>query len=115
MEQPESEEEDGTVQSEDTVDKEKEHEEEREEQEQEAIDYSYEPENEQPRLQPIKTTRSKRSRPSLSQMRTKSYESNPFDLDRTNTRESFRWEGRSAESRSRAGSVASKARKTSRN
>ena len=42
-------------QSEESADKAKEHEEEREEVEQEAIDYSYEPKDEQPRLEPIKS------------------------------------------------------------
>ena len=87
-----SEEEAGVAAFEDPKDREKEHEEEREEHEQEAIDYSYEDESEQPRFERIRTTQSQQSRASLA--RTKSYEGNPFDLDRMNTRESFRWEAR---------------------
>lgn len=77
------------------VDKEKEHQEEREEEEQEAIDYSYGPEDEQPQFRRIRTNQSAKTRPSLAAVRPKSYEGNPFDLDRINTRESFRWEQRS--------------------
>ena len=101
----ESSEEEGTVSSEDAVDKEKERQEEREE-EQEAIDYSYEPESEQPRLEPIK---SMASRPGLSRSQ-KSYDTSPFDLDRTNTNTSFRWE-RQRTTPSRRGSQASKTSK----
>ncbi|KAK4547377.1 MFS siderochrome iron transporter 1 [Oleoguttula mirabilis] len=78
---------------------EKQHEKElrREEEEQEAIDYSYEPENEEDggRFQKIRTNQ---TRPAGARRRS-SYEGNPFDLDRVNTRESFRRSG------SRAGSV----------
>ena len=102
--------EDITAPSEDTLDKEKEQEEEREEEEHAAVDYSYEPESEQPRLEPIRTRQS--TRPSLARTRTnKSYDGNPFDLDRANTKESFRWEapsGRGDGSRSRASSMTSK-------
>ena len=103
--QDDSTEEEGT-QGEDPADKEKEHQEEREEMEQEAIDYSYEPESEQPQFERIRTNQ---SRPSSAKIRTKTYEGNPFDLDRTNTRESFRWEARSGRSRR-----SSSATKTSR-
>lgn len=98
--------------SDDHVDKEKENEEEREREdvEQEAFDYSYAQEyNDESRFQEIRTTKSRQSRPSLSG-RTKSYDSNPFDLDRTNTRESFRWEARNDQMSRRS----SKASKTSR-
>jgi hypothetical protein len=91
--------------TEDEVDKEKEHEEEREDAEQEAIDYSYEQEAE-PRFQRIRTGQSQ-TRPSLAGTRSKSYEGNPFDLDRTNTKDSFAWEAR--RSTSRRSSRASKA------
>lgn len=93
--------------SEDIVDKAKEHEEEREEQEQEAIDYSYEDAAEQPGFARIRTNQ---SRPSISGRR-KSYENNPFDLDRVNTRESFKYESRGstkASNRSRASSTTSR-------
>ena len=104
-----TEDEEGT-QSEDHVDKDKEHQEEREEQEQEqeAIDYSYGREEEQPQFERIRSTP---TRPSLAVLRTKSYEGNPFDLDRVNTRESFKWEYRSDQGGSlpRASSKASKA------
>lgn len=104
------------VEEEDHVDKEKEHQEEREEAEQEAIDYSYGPESEQPQLEQIQTTQSRSSRPgrpSLAMIRTKSYEANPFDMDRVNTRESFRWEARAARARALSRTT-SKASKTSR-
>ena len=91
------------------ADRRKERQEEREEEEQQAIDYSYEPAGEQPQFEEIRTVR---SRPGLS-VRTKSYEANPFDLDRVNTRESFRWEARSNRTRSRTGSMASKTSRTS--
>ncbi|WPG99602.1 synaptic vesicle transporter [Acrodontium crateriforme] len=65
-----------------------------EEEEQEAIDYSYEDEQErirqhqreQPHFEGIKTTTSR----SAGARRPGGYESNPFDLDRVNTRESFK-------------------------
>ena len=91
----------------DDADKEKEHEEEREEAEQEAFDYSYAQESEEPRFERIKTNRSRQSRPSLAA--TRSYDASPWDLDRTNTHESFRWEARSKVSRQ-----SSRASKTSR-
>ncbi|EMD01230.1 hypothetical protein BAUCODRAFT_202494 [Baudoinia panamericana UAMH 10762] len=70
---------------EDRAEREKEKQEEREEEEQEAIDYSYEEERlpEGGRFQQIKTGQ---RRPSLAKRHT-SYEGNPFDLDRVNTRE----------------------------
>lgn len=83
-----------TAPSEDAVDKEKENEEEREEQEQEAFDYSYGDENDQSTFKRIRTNQSTRSRPSMSG-RGRSYDGNPFDLDRINTRESFKYEARS--------------------
>ena len=101
------------IQSEDAADKEKEYREEREEEEQEAIDYSYEPAEQQPQFERIRTMQ---SRPSVAMTRMKSYEGNPFDLDRINTKESFRWETRSAES-GRPGGLSrtnSKASRTSR-
>lgn len=89
------------------VDKAKEHEEEREEAEQDALDHSYEPEEEQPGFARIRTNQ---SRPSISQGRRKSYEGNPFHLDRVNTKESFKWESKSQKgsTRSRASSTASR-------
>ncbi|KAF7197001.1 Major facilitator superfamily multidrug transporter mdrA [Pseudocercospora fuligena] len=42
-----------------------------------------------PALQPIRTARSRRSSRGAGLQRTRTYESNPFDLDRVNTRESF--------------------------
>ncbi|KAK5167955.1 MFS siderochrome iron transporter 1 [Saxophila tyrrhenica] len=88
----------------DPADKEKENEEEREEAEQEAFDYSYAEENE-PRFERIKTNRSQQSRPELA--KTKSYDRSPFDLDRTNTTDSFAYEAR--KKTSRRSSQASKA------
>lgn len=93
--QQESEETDGEdagTTSEDAADKAKENEEEREEAEQEAIDYSYAEEGEQSTFQRIRTNQSRQSRPLAT--RTRSYEGNPFDLDRVNTRDSFAWEVR---------------------
>ena len=83
--------------SEDSVDNAKANEEEREEEEvQEALDESYKPEDQQPRMEPIKPTQSRR--PSAMRRQT-SYDNSPFDLDRTNTRTSFRYETRSSRSR----------------
>lgn len=103
----ESSEEEPARTSADPADKEKENEEEREEAEQEAFDYSYAQENQQPRFEEIKTTQSRQGRPSLNA--TRSYESNPFDLDRINTSDSFAWEARRNASRR-----SSQASKTSR-
>ncbi|KAK3056291.1 MFS siderochrome iron transporter 1 [Extremus antarcticus] len=103
----ESSEEEPARTSADPADKEKENEEEREEAEQEAFDYSYAQENQQPRFEEIKTTQSRQGRPSLNA--TWSYESNPFDLDRINTSDSFAWEARRNASRR-----SSQASKTSR-
>lgn len=86
------------------ADERKKHQEEREDEEQQAIDYSYEPPSEQPQFEEIRTLP---GRPAVT-VRTKSYDGNPFDLDRVNTRESFRWEALSNRSRSRTGSMASK-------
>lgn len=69
----------------------------REEEEQEAIDYSYEPEEDREaggRFQKIRTSQSQR-RPAGARRGT-SYEGNPFDLDRVNTRESFKRKGSTA-------------------
>lgn len=77
----------------------------REEEETEAIDYSYEEEHfPDSNLQPIRTSASRAS----VLRKVQSYEGNPFDLDRVNTRESFRREGKST--RSRASSRASNQR-----
>ncbi|KAK5741322.1 MFS siderochrome iron transporter 1 [Elasticomyces elasticus] len=75
--------------------KEKGAEREREEEEQEAIDYSYEEEHDPAggRFEKIKTNQ---PRPVLAKRAT-SYDANPFDLDRVNTRESFRSEKKSLE------------------
>lgn len=62
-------------------------EEEEQNMEQDVADYSYEDESELPRFQKIKTGGT--ARPVMGRSR-QSYESNPFDLDRVNTRESFR-------------------------
>lgn len=74
-----------------TEEKEREDEHEREEErEQEAIDYSYDDEWEKreeaegARFQKIKTGQS------LRHMASRDYEASPFDLDRVNTRESFK-------------------------
>ena len=64
--------------NEDEVDIEKE-----EDAEQEAADYSFEEENE-PRFEKIKTGHSNRSR------MVQEFPDNPYDIDRVNTRESFR-------------------------
>lgn len=89
VEETESEEENEEQQSEHSIDKAKEHEEEREEQDHQAIDYSYEAEDDQPRLEPVKSTAGRG--PTLARS-CKSYDNSPFDLDRTNTKDSFRWE-----------------------
>jgi hypothetical protein len=103
----ESSEDDPARSSEDPAEKEKEHEEEREEAEQEAIDYSYAEENQEPRFERIRTNRSRQSRPSLAA--TRSYDWSPFDLDRVNTRESFKWEaGRKVSRKSSQASKVSK-------
>lgn len=77
----------------------------RESAEQEALDYSYESE---PRaaegFAPIRPTQ---SRPQHQVTRKMSYEGNPFDLDRVNTRESFKSTGNGM--LSRTGSKASRA------
>jgi len=80
---------------------------EREEEEQEAIDYSYDAPrpDEQPRFEEIKTNQ---PRPQGARRRT-SYDGNPFDLDRVNTRESFKGERRgSTKGLSRASSRTSR-------
>ena len=70
-------------QSEDPADKAKEREEEREEAEQEALDYSYEPEHEQPRLEPIKSTASRRSKlQKRKELRSESLRSGPHEHPR---------------------------------
>jgi len=94
MQQPddEADESGSRTESDDAVDKAKEHEEEREANEQEAIDYSYGDAEDQPGFARIKTNQ---SRPSMTASRRKSYEGNPFALDRVNTRESFKYEGSS--------------------
>lgn len=101
-----AEEEKSGTQSEDSADRAKEHEEEREEEVHEALDESYKPADEQPRLEPIRTKSSKRP---AALRRVTSYDDSPFDLDRTNTRESFRYERSRGNSRS-----ASKSSKVSR-
>ncbi|KAK5110379.1 MFS siderochrome iron transporter 1 [Meristemomyces frigidus] len=78
-------------QEEEKAEREKEGREEREEEEIEAIDYSYAPERAQTNrhsrgiFEEIKTQQQRPSGPAHA----KSYEHNPFDLDRVNTRESF--------------------------
>ena len=99
----EKEEGDQEASSEEQADRRKEREEEREDEEQQAIDYSYEAESDQPRLEEIRTHP---SRPAITLR--KSYEGNPFDLDRTNTRESFGRVARSDRSLSRTASGTSK-------
>ena len=94
--------------SEESVDKSKENREEREDEEmQEAFDESYKPEEEQPRLEPIKSRASTR-RPGMERKGT-SYDDSPFDLDRTNTNTSFKGEKR-PEGTSRRSSRASAAK-----
>lgn len=94
------------TQSEESADKEKEHEEEREEEIHEALDESYKSADEQPRIEPIRTKSAKRPG---ALRRTTSYDDSPFDLDRTNTRSSFRYEryGNTSRSMSKS-SMASK-------
>ena len=93
------------VASDEKAEEAKEREEEREEEEQEAIDYSYEAQPAGGRFETIKTGQ---RRPSLAKERT-SYEGNPFDLDRVNTRESFKGERKmSTAGLSRASSRASR-------
>ncbi|KAK4560392.1 MFS siderochrome iron transporter 1 [Recurvomyces mirabilis] len=74
---------------EDKAEKEKEGQEEREDEEQEAIDYSYEPERTAQMGSTFETIKTKQRRPS-GPAHTRSYDYSPFDLDRINTRESFR-------------------------
>ena len=76
--------------------------------EQEALDYSYEDETRGEGFAPIRPTQ---SRPEGA-TRARSYDGNPFDLDRVNTRESFKNSGGGR--LSRANSRASKASKVSR-
>lgn len=57
-----------------------------EEEEQTAADYSYEAEEDQPHFEEIRAGKDNK-REGLS--RTSTYESNPFDIDRVNTRDSF--------------------------
>lgn len=80
----------------------------RESEEQEALDYSYEDQTRGESFAPIRATQ---SRPQGSERRA-SYDGNPFDLDRVNTRESFKSSGNGK--LSRANSRASKASKASR-
>lgn len=70
--------------------------------EQAAIDYSYEAEEDQPRFEGIKTQGEQDGNSRIKLSRTKSYEANPYDIDRVATRDSFT--GR----RSRASSIRSK-------
>ena len=67
----------------------------REEEEQEAIDYSYEDEQDVTRHSGFAPIKPPQSRPAGAK-RMQSYEANPFDLDRVNTRESFKRRGSSA-------------------
>lgn len=83
--------------SEDAVDKAKENEEEREETEQAAFDPVHQ-DREAEAEAGFARIRTNQSRPSISGSRRKSYEGNPFHLDRVNTRESFKWESKSAKS-----------------
>lgn len=69
-----------------------------EEEEQTALDYSYEGEDEQPRFEEIRIGANETSRGRLS--RTSTYDGNPYDIDRVNTRESFT--GRRSRASSRA-------------
>lgn len=78
-------------------------EEKEQEEEQMAADYSYEAEEDQPHFEEIKTTTKEPDRGHLS--RTSTYDGNPFDIDRVNTRESFP-EGQRSIRRSRASSRA---------
>jgi MFS family permease len=90
------------------IDAEKKHAERRESIEQEALDYSYEDETRGEGFAPIRPTQ---SRPEAL-TRVKSYDANPFDLDRVNTRDSFKNSGGGKLSRSN--SRASKASKVSK-
>jgi len=79
-----------------TTETQEEKEKEREEEEQEAIDYSYEAEQQQPQQQPqFEEIKTNQPRPQGARRGT-SYDANPFDLDRVNTRESFKSEGKTS-------------------
>ena len=75
----------------------------------EAIDYSFEDETQGEGFAPIRPTQ---SRPEPTARKT-SYEGNPFDLDRVNTRDSFKpsGNGRLSRSTSRASKASKKSRK----
>jgi hypothetical protein len=91
---------------EDAADRRKQCQEEREEeqQQQQTTGYPYESASEQPHFEGIRQAPSR----AATMTRMKSYEGNPFDLDRINTRESFRWEERSNRTLSHVGSMGSK-------
>lgn len=86
----------GSVEDDEKIDAQKERAERRESEEREAIDYSYEDETRGEGFAPIRPTQ---SRPEPSARKT-SYDGNPFDLDRVNTRESFKTSGNGRLSRS---------------
>jgi hypothetical protein len=91
-----------TAEDDEKIDAQKVNAERRESEEQEAIDYSFQDETRGEGFAPIRPTQ---SRPEGTARKT-SYEGNPFDLDRVNTRESFKNTG--VGRRSRASSRASK-------
>lgn len=78
------------------------------EKEQEAFDESYDDENAlEPRFEEIKTGQAPRQQDGGQLAKTKSYEGNPYDIDRVATRESFA-AGRASRTTSREGSIKSK-------
>ncbi|TKX23967.1 MFS transporter-like protein 65 [Elsinoe australis] len=78
------------------------------EKEQEAFDESYDDENAlEPRFEEIKTGQAPRQQDGGKLAKTKSYEGNPYDIDRVATRESFA-AGRASRTTSREGSIKSK-------
>ena len=94
-----------TAEDDEKIDAQKVNAERRESEEQEAIDYSFQDETRGEGFAPIRPTQ---SRPDGTATKT-SYEGNPFDLDRVNTRESFKSSGVGRRSRSN-----SRASRTSR-
>jgi len=94
-----------TAEDDEKIDAQKKDAERRESEEVEALDYSYEDETRGQGFAPIRPTQ---SRPEGT-ARKSSYEGNPFDLDRVNTRESFKNNGTGKLSR-----TTSRASKTSR-
>ncbi|KAK3109417.1 hypothetical protein LTR53_017355 [Teratosphaeriaceae sp. CCFEE 6253] len=85
---------------------------EREEEEREAIDYSYEEER-HPDGGAFEKIKTNQTRPALAKRAT-SYDGNPFDLDRVNTRESFVSERKKSLERANSGRLSRAASRASR-